>query len=379
MIDRLKKYLKRKVKKCINKKYWCKNVAEGGERRALLSYILRPFRPSPSINHTNEVEARLLTSILKDSGYTVDVVDSQFTGRIDYTPYHLILGEGHPLENSFRSDTKIYRIYYATGAGACQRNHSEIERVIEFRRSVNPTVPVYPNRQKEYPDYMSGALSDAIICTGNQFTVDTHRTDSVPVVECVDLPIQEFVAPQWIERDFEQTRTHFVWFGGKGAILKGLDLCVRAFQGVANVTLHLCGPKNEPVFQALSKELKSPNVTYHSFVDPESERFRRIMAECMFSIFPSVSEGGAGSVLTTMTTGTIPVVTEEASLDVEDFGVRIEAPTVEAVRDAVQRCLHLPQQDLADRSKAAYQRIRDYHTVENYKQVVKDVICRVLS
>jgi hypothetical protein len=78
-----------------------------------------------------------------------------------------------------------------------------------------------------------------------------------------------------------------------------------------------------------------------------------------------------------MTTGLIPVVTDGASIDLGDFGIRIDAPTVPAVRDAMRSCMQRPAPHLADRSRAAFRRIRDDHTAERYTQAVRSVLRRV--
>ena len=379
MIEWVKRYVREYVTDRLQRKYWCRGVVPEGRKRALLSYIVRPFRTESTVNHTNDIEARLLAEALADLGYAVDVVACNFRGEIDYGRYDLVLGQGYPIERSFRPGVNVRRVYYATGCDCCQRNRSEIERVVEFRQSreADGAGDVYPTRQKQYPDYVSGSLSDAVLCSGNSFTLGTYDTRAVPIVESVDLPVQELVEPHWIDRDHDRTRTHFVWFGGRGAVLKGMDLCVRAVQDLGDATLHLCGPHEGPVFDALSDELATPNVVHHGFVDPGTEMFREIMAACSFVLFPSVSEGGGGSVLTAMTTGLIPVVTDGASIDRGDFGIRIDFPTVSAVRDAVRSCMQMPASVLADRSGAAFRRIRDDHTAERYTQAVRSVRRRV--
>ncbi len=55
------------------------------EKRALMIYILYPFLfPDAVPQHTNQVEARIMAKVLSDKGYDVDIINTQYTGRLDY-------------------------------------------------------------------------------------------------------------------------------------------------------------------------------------------------------------------------------------------------------------------------------------------------------
>ena len=43
-------------------------------------------------------------------------------------------------------------------------------------------------------------------------------------------------------KNFESSRKHFLWFGGGGAILKGLDLVVETFASLPHLQLSIIGP-----------------------------------------------------------------------------------------------------------------------------------------
>ena len=43
-------------------------------------------------------------------------------------------------------------------------------------------------------------------------------------------------------KNFNEARKHFLWFGGGGAILKGLDLVVETFASLPHLQLSIIGP-----------------------------------------------------------------------------------------------------------------------------------------
>jgi hypothetical protein len=63
---------------------------------------------------------------------------------------------------------------------------------------------------------------------------------------------------------------------------------------------------------------------------------------------------------------TVPIVSYEAAVDVDDFGVIVEADGVEDVRDAVLRVSTMSAAELEQRSREAWASARSYHTVQNF-------------
>ncbi len=63
-------------------------------------------------------------------------------------------------------------------------------------------------------------------------------------------------------------------------------------------------------------------------------------------MFVSAAEGGAGSVITCMHTGLIPIVNYETSVDVhENYGVLLKNSSIAEIQSAVRRIANLPVED----------------------------------
>ena len=172
----------------------------------------------------------------------------------------------------------------------------------------------------------------------------------------------------------------YIWLGSHGLVHKGLDLVLEAFAQAPELKLTVCGPVSaEPDFVAeYRRELALPNVRVHDWIDTQSPLFRELLATHSSIIYPSCSEGGGGSVITCLHGGLIPIVTREASVDVENFGFPLREAGVAAIVEAVRHVAGLPAAELSLRSRAAWEFARRQHTREafekNYRLFVRDVL-----
>jgi glycosyltransferase involved in cell wall biosynthesis len=356
-------------------------LSKSKRKRALLSYIKRPFE-NPDINHIHACyqKARIIAAILDDFGFDVDVLDFTSDYRVSYRDYELIFGFGQPLFNSFKGPFTGSRVYFATTADPNFSNYAEAKRLRSIRERCH--VMLRPMRTMTQEWSVSLTLSDLIICLGNKWSMSTFRhyttpTVCLPVTYCYHWPA-EFVA---IET--QQARRHFVWFGGSGAVHKGLDLTLEAMDLVDDgCFLHVCGPvSGESDFIDVYREhlYQRRNVKYHGLVDIRSPEFVRLMNQCAFVVLPSCSEGGGSSVYTCMHYGLIPVVSTESSVETLDFGIVIDDATPASVARAMQHAHQLARNELERRSRAAQEYCWEYQSVERFRSVLKDSIEGVLS
>jgi glycosyltransferase involved in cell wall biosynthesis len=128
---------------------------------------------------------------------------------------------------------------------------------------------------------------------------------------------------------------------------------------------------------------ETDNIETVGWVDVTGTAFRDIARRCVATIYPSCSEGGGGSVITCMHAGLIPVVTEEASVDVDDFGTVLPTASAGAIREAAREIAGTDADTLERRARAAWTFARERHTRERfaaeYEKFVSETVLPALE
>ncbi len=350
-------------------------------KRALLSYTKKPFK-HPNQNHLHACyqKARIIAEVLDEFGFDVDILDFTSDYRVSYRDYELIFGFGQPLFNSFKGPFRGPRVYFATGADPNFSNRAEAKRLRSLRERRD--VMLRPRRTVTHEWGVSVTLSDLIVCLGNKWSMNTYRcynmqTACLPVTYCYHWPAEAVAA------ETQRISKQFIWFGGCGAVHKGLDLVLEAMDLVGGgYVLNVCGPISaESDFIELYRRhlYQRADVNYHGLVDIRSPEFVGLMKLCAFVVLPSCSEGGGSSVYTCMHYGLIPVVSRESSVETLDFGIVIDEATPKSVAGAMQQAYQLGQDELERRSRAAQEYCWKSQTVDQFRAALKDSIASVLS
>lgn len=336
--------------------------------RALVSYVIDPFllptgRAVPH-SHTHYWESRQIGWTLRDLGFTVDAI--HWTNR-DFVPGHAydlaidvrlnlerlapLLGHGCLLIQHI--ETAHHEFHNA----AQRRRLEELEKRRGFRLA--PVKMIEPNRAIDVAHFGT--------TVGNDFTIATYAHAKKPILR---VPISTpLVLPSPHGRDFTASRRRFLWLGSAGLVHKGLDLVLEAVAAAPGIELVVCGPiMGEPDFErAYRRELyATPNITTLGWVDVHGERFRQVLESCAWTLLPSCSEGGGGSVIGCMHGGLIPVVTREASVDVHGFGVDLADARVDSMRDTLRRLAAMPAAEVRDRAVASWTHVRAAHTRDSF-------------
>jgi len=370
------KFLKRKKVKNYFRTNYTKN--------ALLSYITYPFTRKECLRHTNYYEAKAHAKILNELGYNIDIIDYDYPKKIDFSKYHLLVGFGDVFQKYFESGYKhIKTIYYGTGMHVCHQNNATLKRV----KDVYKKKGVWLSKSSRFVEKTwthQTLLVDAMIVLGNDICKNSYA-------KFYDGPIYNIPAPFYKvldgfeilrNRNLSKSRYNFLWFGSTGLVHKGLDLLLDFFSKTPELTLHICGPiKNEPEFEKVYfKELyRTKNIIPYGFVDILSEKFKKILSNCAFVIFPSCSEGGCPSVITAIGNGAlIPVITKETTIST-GYEIWISDFTVEAIKKAVAKCLSLKDDDILDMQRKNLEYVLKYHSQENYYNQLKKAYVKILD
>lgn len=345
-------------------------------RRALFSFIIEPFLQGPgrvSHAHTHDWESLQMVRTLLDAGYGVDVIRWSNRGFLPARDYDLFIDPRLNLERLAPGlPAGCLKVMHIETAHPGVHNAAQLRRLRELRErrgiELAPFKLIEENRAIEH--------ADRATCLGNEFTMASYAFAGKPIRR---IPISAPFLYPCPEKRFDAACRHsWIWFGSEGFVHKGLDLALDAFAGLPGFTLYVCGPLwREPDFRrAYYRELhRAPNIRAVGWVDVSGRRFSDLARRCLGLIYPSCSEGGAGSALTCMHAGLIPLVPREASLDLDPaYGRLLPDCRVETLRNEVQRLAETPEAALAGMSQNAWAFARANHTRERFARAWREAV-----
>ncbi len=343
----------------------------------LLAYILEPFLRQPgeavSSAHTHHIESLLMAKAWQDLGYTVDVIDyrnGEFAPRSRYDFFVSARTNLEPIAARLNPD--CVKIAHLDTSHFAFNNHATHGRLLALQERRGVSVPgsmrlVEANRAMECADYG--------VVLGNDVTAATYRYANKPLFLLNVPSAVEFPRPD--TKDFIACRNSFLWFGSGGMVHKGLDVTLEAFAAMPDMRLTICGPISaEPEFERLyRRELcETANIRTVGWVDVAGPEFSRVLAACVGVVYPSCAEGQAGSVVTCMRAGLLPVVSKETGLDVGDFGWTVKDTSVDEICRTIRLIAGLDPAELATRARRAWDYAAAHHSHEGYLRDYRRVI-----
>jgi glycosyltransferase involved in cell wall biosynthesis len=326
----------------------------------LLSYITTPFTllAEDQFNgHTNYWETRDMARAFLERGYSVDVIDKNDTAFIPKKRYACFIDiESNLARLAPLLNPDCIKIFH---------NAAEMARLADLK--ARRGAALLPRRVT--PPY-DVAPADLLSSLCGPFPESTYAFLKKPIYHIPLSTTHTYPKP---EKNYDSARKRFIWFGGAGAVHKGLDLVLEAFAAMPEYTLLVCGKFGEQDFNdAYKKELTGmPHIQSIGYIDPGSEQFKEIARDSLAIVFPSCSEGCASSVVVTMHAGIIPIVSRESGIETRDFGITLVENTITAIQDAVRMLASEPKEKLAERSIAAWSYARANHTRERFAEAYR--------
>lgn len=351
-------------------------------RKALISYITYPFRKQ-SFSHTNYYEAVALAKAMDDLGYIVDIIEYTTARISNINDYDVILGFGDIFKFYFKNSIKdIKTIYYGTGMHVCHQNTATLERLKDVYHKKGRWITESVRYVDKTWSYQT-TLVDAIIALGNEECASTYRKYYSGSVYSVPVPCYVTKdAKEIIEKREPDANKNFLWFGSSGLIHKGLDLLLEYFSVNRHINLHICGNilHEKEFINTYSEEIfKSDNIYVYGFVDITSSQFESILRNCSFSIFPSCSEGGCASLITTISNGAlIPIATKETSVNL-DNGIVIKGFNYNEVDRVIKKALDLSGEDIITMQKNNLEYFKINNSHSNYFMNLKKSLELILN
>ena len=345
----------------------------------LFSYVTLPFfnRSERALNaHSNRWECLEMTKAFLEKGYAVDLIDITNTTFVPRKKYNFFIDNYHNMERlAPLLDPDCVKIFHATTAHWKFNNNAEQERFDDLyaRRGVR----LKPDRVM--PSNSAIELCDIATMLGNEFTAGTYAYADKENVRIPISTTHTYPSPE--TKDFEKAKKNFIWFGGAGVIHKGLDLVVEAFAQMPEYHLIICGKLDgETDFKKVyERELALPNIKIAGFIDPGSSAFKELCNKTVGLIYPSCSEGQAGSVVLTMHAGLIPIISHESGVNVEEFGTILKEVSIEKIKNAVRMISFLPANMLRWRAVTAWKYAREHHTRETFARAYRNFVDMVIT
>ena len=357
--------------------------SNGDRGNMLLSYIIEPFllKPGEPISnaHTHDWESFQIAQTFLGLGYNVDVIDYRNSTFIPKKDYSFFVGARTNFSNiARRLNNGCIKIVHLDTAHWVFNNYASYKRGLDFQSRKHVTVSsssqriVESNFAIEYADYAT--------LLGNEFTLNTYKYNRKPVYRIPVSTCALYDSPE--KKDFESCRKNFLWFGSGGMVHKGLDLLLEIFADMPDYHLYICGPvDNEKDFiNVYHTELfHTPNIYTIGWVDVNSAQFIGIMNTCIGLLYPSCSEGQAGSVINCLHAGLIPVISYQSGVDVNDFGIILTDCSKEEIRDAILKVAALPVEQLKNMALKAWEFARTNHTRDRFAEEYKRMIMMIVE
>lgn len=335
--------------------------------KVLFSYVVEPFTHNEISNgHTHHWESFCIAQCLLARGYSVDVVSYRNRRFVPTKSYDVFISARTNFDRiAAHLELDCLKIVHLDTAHWLANNASAIERLIDLRDWRH--VSIDDRKMVEANQAIEQAHHATIL--GNGYTIDTYKFSNKPIYR---IPISSPATyPPPLNKDYDQCRHHYLWFGSGGLVHKGLDLAIEAFSQMPDKHLAICGPiVEEPEFvEIYRRELyESANIELVGWVDVESEFFINLMNNTLGLVYPSCAEGGGGSVLSCMHGGVIPIVTRETSVDIDaGYGVELKEASIAEIIAQVSRLSELDAATLRNMSLTARNFALKYHTRDSFK------------
>jgi hypothetical protein len=355
----------------------------------LLSFITGPFTRAPNEYftdpHAHYWVCAEIARLFLERGYDVDCIDLNNEHFIPKKNYVACIDLHHNLERlSPLLPPNCIKVMHIASSEPKFQNNAEQKRIAEFskrRKAVVTTrrVDTISNNPK-YADFLEGYGNETVHSTYKAFgkkIISIH----VPVMKTCDFPVN---------KDFKNIKKHFLWFGGGGALLKGLDLVIEIFASNPDMQLSIIGPASyEKDFEkAYANELKLPNITQYprpkftknGEIQIGEKKLTEILNQCVAIVYPSASEGTSGSVLQALHSGLIPIVSKETGINAEEAGgITLHLCALAEIQTAIKKVSEMNTEEIEKRAKTAWNYARKYHTKENFSKEYTSFIDTILK
>lgn len=323
-----KQRMKYNIEQNVNKTKYAKNC--------LILYIVFPFKNKNNVEtHQNQWQVKELARIIGSFGYNIDVIDYD-NNNIKFNKKYDLIIDLHPgLNTSYWPYMNIdcCRIAYITGSNPTFSNKAEERRLDQLLERRGKKL-IARRICKEFSKDILESF-DAVFFIGNEYNWKTYNGFSIKKVYFIKN--NGYVFNSVVENSRRKTN-NFLFFASSGQVHKGLDLLLEVFdEQDIGANLYICSSfQSEKDFCDLYNDelFHRKNIFPIGFVDINSNEFNQVMKICSYVVMPSCSEGIAGSILTAMSAGLIPIVSRECGFG-EDEVILFEDCNINSIKKTI--------------------------------------------
>ena len=372
VIDILKTIIRRFFR--LDKTYISK--AKNSNRWVYISYIPEVFYNTWNIHymegHQSRKEMIKIVQIFNELGFNV-YVSNFLSYTLPDLNVELVFGVEPGFIEACKKYKKATKIYYATGAYFDHQNRMIKQRTDLFNKNKGTSYPY--ERMVNVFDHFDYA--DFILQIGSKFTVETYPNKYKNIITTIHqsttLNIDKYFDIQFA------LDNEYVWIGGGGSILKGLDLVLDYFIQNPNKQIHLVGTINND-FLSIYKEKIGDNIHIHGFMNMNSNEFKAIINKCNYLIYPSCTEGGCpGAVINAMYYGLIPIVTPWAAFDeIEEYGILLNELSSNEIGLALEKAESISETECIQKKINCHNYVRKTYNLCQFSLEFEQYMKRVI-
>ena len=357
----------------INRRYVSK--CKGSKKWVYISYIPEVFYKLWDEEYTRGHQSRRemveKVKLFNRLGYNVFVSSCNYP-VLPNRNFDVVFGVEPTFVAACKKYPKAKKIYYATGAYWGHQNGMIKKRTDEFNLKHRCTSP-YRRLVKVY-NHLD--LCDKILQIGSKYTLETYPEEYRNKITLIHQ--SNSLTGVDIPNILYAKENEYIWIGGGGSILKGLDLVLDYFNTNPDKHLHVVGTVEDDVMDAYEKEIKD-NITFHGYMNLFSFEFKEIVSKCNVMVYPSCTEGMPGSVINAMYYGLIPIVSRWAAMEeINHLGAIIEDLTIESIADAIGSIEKLDKIKLEKMKNSCHHFVKETFNIERFAKEFKENMSKMI-
>lgn len=308
----IKDYIINIIKKKVNKINIVLNINNDlcrNQKKVAIVYIDNNFKTifEKQVFHSQVLEMNQIVKEFINRDYCIDIINCHEELALEIikdNKYDVIFGLSDIFYNLCILNSEAKRIIYVTENHPRFSLEKESERINYYYERYKRKFPIL--RSNLYFKEKHFNVVDYAILMGesNYFT---NYSFPIKTIEPTGLVNNKYI---YRERNYEKSKKNFLWFGGKGAIHKGLDLLIDVFSNREDIILHICGLDKKEKRRLKIKQKK--NIKIYGTISIYSDTFLELVNKCNFIILPSCSEAHSTGILTGMMHSLIPIVMENS-------------------------------------------------------------------